>query len=399
MNTRILSFLFAGHMVNDLHQGAIPALLPFLILRHDMSYSAAAVIVFAFTGTATIMQPLFGYLSDRFGGTWTISAGVMLTSLGFALIGVAPDYGLLIAAVIVSGLGSALFHPDAAGMVNYASGEAKATAMSIFGVGGVLGFLIGPFAITAAVLAFGLKGVAITMLPASLVAVLIILQHDRLRQLRGAVGTTDQEGESCRNDNWLAFTALSLTIIGKSVIYYGLFTFIPLYWTDVLQQSQIAGAAALTVFSAGGVFGNLLGGRLADLFGHKKIVVGGCCLLIPLLPALLLVENVFVANVLIATVGALLLFTYGPTVVLGQEYLPNHIGFSSGMTLGVAFSIGGMVAPLLGNLADQEGLSTALKSIIFLPILVTAIASTLPTRRSSRKISLDGRTGQGAVKS
>ena len=108
---------------------------------------------------------------------------------------------------------------------------------------------------------------------------------------------------------------------------------IRVYWKDILGQSQMAGGMALTLFSVAGVFGNLLGGRLADKYGHTKIITLGCSLLVPSLPALLWANTVYTATPLLMLGGALLLMTYGPTIVMGQSYLPNHVGFSSGMTL------------------------------------------------------------------
>lgn len=380
MNKRILGLLSAGHLVNDLHQGALPALLPFLLLEHGLTYSTAAIIVFAFTGTSTIIQPVFGLLSDRFSRSWIIPAGIILTATGFAMIGLASSYSLLILAVIISGVGSAVFHPEAAKMVNYAGGSNKATAMSLFGVGGVLGFSIGPFIITTAVLAVGLKGAMLTLIPVFMVSAVFFLQSSQLETLQlSAKLKLDRTLKSGTMDRWLPFTLLSLTIIGKSIIYYGLFTFIPLYWTTVLGQSQMAGGLALTTFSAAGVIGNLAGGRLADHFGQRRIIVSGCLLLVPALPAFLWADNVLLATLMLFVVGALLLSTYGPTIVLGQRYLPNNIGFSSGMTLGVAFSMGGMVAPLLGHLADQRGLPAALMVVTFIPIFITLLAATLPS--------------------
>lgn len=380
MNKKMLGLLSTGHLINDLHQGAIPALLPFLILTHGLSYSKAAMIIFAFTGTATIIQPLIGYLADRFSKSWIIPAGIMLTGTGFALTGIVTSYSLLILAVILSGIGSAVFHPEAAKMVNYTGGNQKATAMSFFGVGGVLGFSIGPIIITTIVLSIGLKGVMVTMIPVVAVSFLFFLQSANLDTLRHNANVKEKGNlDFATEDRWLPFSLLSLTIVGKSIIYYGLFTFIPLYWTTVLNQSQIAGGTALTLFSVAGIFGNLTGGRLADRFGHRKVIVIGCFLLVPSLPALLWADNVLTATLMLIVVGALLLLTYGPTIILAQQYLPNNIGLSSGMTLGVAFSVGGMVAPALGYMADQQGLPTALHAIAFIPVIITFLSFTLPS--------------------
>ena len=379
MNIRMIGMLSAGHMTNDLSQGAIPALLPFLIAQHNISYSAAAGIVFAFTLTGTMVQPLFGYLADQTSKKWMLPAALLLTSSGFALIGFASNYYALIATVIFCGIGSAAFHPEAARYVNFAGGRQQATAMSIFGVGGTLGFALGPLLITTSVLHWGPTGSLVMLVPTCIAIVMLLTQACRLEHLEKTEETAVLRKESDANsDNWNAFIRLILTIIGKSILFYGLVTFIPLYWVKVLNQSETAGAAALSLFSLSGVIGNLFGGKLADRFGHVKIIIIGCALLIPCLPALAWAENVHVATLLLIPTGIFLLMTYGPTVVSGQRYLPNHIGLSSGMTLGVAFSIGGLVAPLLGSLADNYGIWFALASISFVPVVITLLAYTLP---------------------
>ena len=383
MNYRMLGMLSAGHLVNDFNQGAIPALLPFFIAKHGLSYAAAAGIVFFFTISSTLIQPLFGHLADRSSKTWIIPAGVFLAGSGLALTGLAPNYSFLVLLVLFSGVGSAAFHPEAARYVNFAGGGQKATAMSLFGVGGTLGFASGPLVITSVVLLWGLKGTLIVFIPAGITALLILFQSSRLTTLERVEKTRVLNGPSTLNkDNWGAFGRLSLTIIGKSVLFYGLITFIPLYWVKVLGQSEAAGAAALSLFLVSGVLGNLLGGWLADRFGRVRVIIIGCALLIPSLPALVWASNVHMLTLLLVPVGSFLSMTYSPTIVMGQTYLPNHIGLSSGMTLGVAFSIGGMTAPLLGMVADYHGIWYALVSIAFIPVLITGIACTLPSQES-----------------
>lgn len=379
MNIRMVGMLSAGHLANDLNQGAIAALLPFLITQNGLSYTAATGIVFAFTLTSTMVQPLFGYLADRLSYKWIIPAALFLASGGFAMIGFAPSYLALITTVVLCGIGSAAFHPEAARYINFAGGMKKATAMSIFGVGGSLGFALGPLLITTSVLHWGLQGSIVMLVPASLTILLMLTQSSSFESLGDIENVAIPHIESVpKEDNWDAFLKLTLTIVGKSIVFYGLITFIPLYWVEVLNQSETAGAAALTVFSMSGVIGTLLGGKLADRFGHVKIIILGCVCLTPCLPALAWFGNVHITTLLLIPTGAFLLMTYGPTIVSGQRYLPNHIGFSSGMTLGVAFSIGGLVAPLLGSIADHYGLWFVLASIAVIPFLILPIVFTLP---------------------
>ena len=183
MNYRTLGMLAAGHLVNDFNQGAIPALLPFLIAKHGISYAAAAGIVFSFTISATIIQPLFGHFADRYSRTWIIPTGIFIAGSGLALTGLAPNYLFLVLMVLLSGIGSAAFHPEAARYANFAGGERKATALSIFGVGGTLGFSSGPLVITSAVLFWGLRGTLVVLIPVTIVAVFIFFQLSRLTTL------------------------------------------------------------------------------------------------------------------------------------------------------------------------------------------------------------------------
>jgi FSR family fosmidomycin resistance protein-like MFS transporter len=375
MNYRMLSLLSLGHLANDINQGALPALLPFLIAKHNLTYSAAAGIMFAFTITSTVIQPLLGHLADRFNKSWLIPAGMIMAGGGLAFTGLAPSYIMIIFAVIVSGIGSAAFHPEAARHVDLYCGNRKATAMSVFGVGGNMGFSLGPFLMTSSILYLGLKGTMIMIVPVVIVAFISLTQ---LRQSTTRNASPQAVQTIVKHkDDWGAFSRLTLTIIGKSIIFYAFLTFIPLYWTTVLQQTELAGGMALTLFSVAGIFGNLLGGRLADRFGYKTIVITGCALLVPTIPAFVLTNNVYLAAILLALAGALLLLTYGPTVVMGQKYIPNHIGLSSGMTLGVAFSVGGVVTPLLGSLADAHGLRIALSAITIIPVFIMLLSFTL----------------------
>ena len=161
-------------------------------------------------------------------------------------------------------------------------------------------------------------------------------------------------------------------------IFYGLNTFIPIYWINGLHQSKATGAMALTLFAGSGILGNLLGGSLADRIGQKKVVLIGFIGLTLLLPLLISTDYVFIATLLLIPIGLMQSATYSPTIVLGQSYLPNRVGFSSGVTLGVAFAIGGGAVPIIGKIADIYGIWYAMASVACMPVLTAAISLTLP---------------------
>lgn len=387
MKYRLVTLLSAGHLVTDINQGALPALLPFLIMEYGLSFTAAAGIVFAANISSTVVQPLFGHYADRFSRPWIIPLGFFTAGLGMALIGFTSNYTWMILAAMLSGIGIAAFHPEGARRVNFAAGNQKATAMSFFGVGGFLGFAIGPLFITAAVLSWGLQGTLVLLVPVSIMVIVYLFQLPQLSALETSTKVLSK-GASKERDDWGSFGRLTLIVVIRSILFYGLITFVPLYWIHVLHQSETAGGTALTVLSVSGVIGNLLGGRLADRLGHSKVLLVGVALLIPILPMLIWISDPMIAMLLLIPIGLSLSATYSPAVILGQKYLPNRIGLSSGVTLGVAVAIGGVAVPVLGKIADHHGVWMALVSIMFLPILSSGLILTL--MRSKAQLALEG---------
>lgn len=376
----MIGLLFLGHLFTDINQGALPAMLPFLIPVHHLSYAAAAMIVFAANIASTVVQPLFGHFADRISKPFLMPVGLLLAGVGLALVGISSDYRMIILVVIISGIGIAAFHPEGARLVNYLAGEKKATAMSIFGVGGTLGFAFGPLIITTALLYWGLKGSLILIAPVCVMAFILSFQIKEFASLgRTSITKKSSPSSATGQDAWGAFTRLGLTAVGRSILFYGLNTFIPLYWINVLNQSKAAGGTALTIMATAGVIGNLMGGRLSDHFGHRLMIVASFGILTLFFPMLLWVNNIAMATILLVPIGMALSSCYSPIVILGQRYLPNHIGLASGFTLGVTISIGGMTAPLLGKIADIYGIWTALATILFVPILSAGIGLTLTT--------------------
>ncbi len=381
----MIALLSLGHMVTDINQGAVPALLPFLIAEYQLSYAAAAAIVFASTVASTVVQPLFGHLADRASSPYLMPLGIFFAGLGLGTTGIVSDYRLVLAGAMVSGIGIAAFHPDGARLVTYAAADRKASAMSIFGVGGTVGFAVGPLLVTAALLAWGLRGTLILILPVTVMAVILLATLLRERtQEKGLESGKASATPGTEPDAWGPFLRLSLAVVGRAMLFYGFNTFIPLYWINVLHRSKAAGATALAVFACSTVLGNLLGGRLADRFGHKAIILGGFLPLIPLILALVFVKDPAAALALLVPVGMGMSLTYSPMVVLGQRYLPNHIGLSSGVSLGMAIALGGVSAPILGRIGDIYGLSTTIAVMAFIPVMTAGVALTLPRPETIR---------------
>ena len=371
-----MAVLSAGHLFTDLGQGSVPALLPFLIARDHLSYAAASALVLAATISSSVIQPLFGHMSDRLSLPWLMVLGPGLGGLGIALAGVAPSYGLIFAAVLVSGVGVAAFHPEGSRFANYVSGARRASGMSLFSVGGNVGFALGPALLTPALLAFGLHGTLLVLVPTWLMAGMLIHELPRLARFRSDVvkGRVQRRSE---RDAWGPFAVLAAVIAVRSFIYFGLVTFIALYWVHDLHTGKAFGSAALVALLLGGAAGTLVGGPLADRFGRRTVLMGSM-ICIPPLVVWLLFSGPALGILFAALTGAATIATFSVTIVMGQEFLPGRLGVSAGITIGLSIGLGGVGAPLLGLLADAHGLRAVLEAIAALPVVALGLTLALP---------------------
>jgi FSR family fosmidomycin resistance protein-like MFS transporter len=369
--------LSAGHLFTDLNQGAVAALVPFLTAERGISLAAAGALVFAATVSSSIVQPLFGIFSDKKPIPALMPLGVLLAGCGMALVGVAPSYPLMLLCVVVSGLGVAAFHPEAARFANYVSGSGRARGMSFFSVGGNAGFALGPAVTTPLVLLFGLPGSLFLALPAVAMAAVLLHELPRMLTFRPVLGESEGEAEVEVPEHWWPFARMIAVVIVRSFVYFGMVAFVASYYERVLDVSPALGNTALTLMLLGGAAGTLIMGPLADRFG-RRTVLGISMLVLPPLIFCFTLVGPFFGMALLVLVGAATVGTFGVTVVMGQEYLPGRIGLAAGITMGLSIGLGGAGAPLLGFVADSAGLSFTMMIIAALPVLGLIIALTLP---------------------
>src|ERR671937_1622950 len=174
MDKRAMAALSSGHLAVDFSNGALPALLPFLVDRFDLTYTLAGVIVLASTVSSSVIQPLFGLWSDRRGAIWLLPAGVAVAGVGIALAADAPSYWAVLLLVVVPGVGVAAYHPEGSKFAAYASGARRASGMSAFSIGGNVGFALGPIVATPLVVAFGLRGGLLLAVPCLAIAAALL---------------------------------------------------------------------------------------------------------------------------------------------------------------------------------------------------------------------------------
>ncbi|MDF2504162.1 MFS transporter [Clostridium sp.] len=377
--SRYIKLLTSGHLITDIYQGALPAMLPFLITEKHLSYAAAAFLIFAANLSSSIVQPLFGIYSDKISAPWTLPLGILLGGLGIGAAGITSNYWLIAVAVAVSGVGIAAFHPEGARLANKFAGKNKATSVSTFAAGGNIGFAVGPIITTEILLLFGLKGTIILCIPAIIMSLILLSQLKSFSsKLQKVSEETVERGVVNTPDEWKPFVNLTATLLCRAIVFFGLNTFLPLYWIHVFGESERSGSMALSILIIVGAMATLIAGRVSDRVGHKKVVIAGYAALIPLLFIFINVHNVAIATALLVPIGFALYTPFSPMVVLGQKYLPNRMGLASGVTLGLAVTMGGVVSPLLGWISDNHGIHAAVSSLTIVPIIAVFLASMLP---------------------
>ncbi|WP_078901502.1 MFS transporter [Actinacidiphila yeochonensis] len=359
-----------AHAVDDLYQGLVPATVPYFVLDRHYGYVAASGLTLAATLGSSVPQPFLGVAVDRLRVGWLVGAGVALAGIGFGLSGLVPSYAATWCLIMLSGLGVAMFHPAAGKAAREAAGD-SAAAMSVFAAGGSVGFFLAPVLATPALIAWGVGTTALFIPPAVLIA-FVLLRHRR-RQ-----GAATVSAVRAGRDQWRPFAVLTSVEVVRSVAFFGVNTFIELYWIRDLHASRGLAGAALTCFLAGGVSGTLLGGRIADRLGMVRTVQIGGGLALPMLAGLVLTPGSVVPLLFAVLTGLTLNLPFAVLVKLGQDYLPTRPGTAAGVTLGLAVSVGGLLAPLLGLVADAHGPRGALAVLCVVPPIALGLGLFLP---------------------
>ncbi|WP_309050534.1 MFS transporter [Streptomyces sp.] len=374
-----LAFLTGTHAVNDLYQGAIPAMLPFLMSERHYSYAAVSGLAFAASGVSSLFQPLFGVLSDREPRTWLVPAGFLTAAFGVVAAALSSGYPATWLFVALAGVGIAAYHPPATSQARAAGGSSQ-KAMSVFAVGGTVGGSIAPALVTWVIGALGFPASPLLAVPALVMAVLWFLRGSRERRRTLAVAPAPagaRPGAAAtagRADDWRRFSHLVAVIIGWSIPFVTVTSLVALHAQRDLGQSEAAGAAVLTGYTASGAVGTLLGGWIGDRDGRMRAVRLGYLLALPTLAGIAWAPSFWVLAVSTVLFGTAMFLPFAAQVTLAQDYLPNRPGTASGLTLGLAMAAGGLCSPLFGWLADTSGLRAAFYALVGLFVVPVLLA-------------------------
>jgi FSR family fosmidomycin resistance protein-like MFS transporter len=379
MDKKALSLLSLGHMVTDINQGALPVLLPFVKEALQISYTKSGLILLLANLASSIIQPAFGHLSDRHPQGWFLPGGIFLASIAFSLTGFAWNYEVLVLLVILSGMGIASYHPEGYRTAHFFTGRRKATGMALFSVGGNLGFSLGPLMVTYVVTYWGLKGTGLFSIPGIVTVILFLFSLTWLTSPIGssALGQEGQAKSRVLSGSGLGLVLLILAVTMRSWIQVGLMTYIPFYYINYLKGDAIYAGQLVFIFLMAGAVGTLVGGPLADRWGHKNFLLISMAVTFPLIVGFLKVSGWPIA-IFLGLAGFVSVTSFSVTVVMAQEMLPQNIGVASGLMVGFAIGTGGIGVTLLGYIADLWGVPVALDAIGLMPLVGFLITCFIP---------------------
>ena len=371
--------LTVGHASVDFAQGAIPALLPYLRDEHGLSYVQVGALVLAMTVSSSLVQPLFGALSDRGGGLWILPAGIVASALGVGAIAFAPSFWAVFACVLVSGVGVAAYHPAGARAARDVARDQPAAGMSIFSVGGNAGVAAGPLLAGAAAAVFGVNGILLCAVPGLLGAAYVTralpaLAREAVAHARRAAARPAEQ------DRPRAFAMLLSQVMLRGYVYFGLLAFVPLYETQDRGRSATYGAVLLTLMLGAGAIATLCTGRIADRIGVNAVMLGATAVVPPATLLYLLDDGPLgVAGLIVS--GAGLIATFTASIVMSQAYMPSRPATAAGLSIGLSMGIGGVASVGIGAIADATGLESALLSCVGVAVVAAGVSAILPPAR------------------
>ncbi len=372
MNLRLILTLSISHLFIDVTGSALPAVMPFFKTALALNYAQIGLVIMLSNLTSSIIQPCFGYFSDRMEIKWLLPLSVVLTYGGFSLTGFAPSFGVLLLYVVVNGMGIAIYHPETFKVTHHFTGSRVATGMSLFQAGGNFGMAFGPLMVTYAMQYGGIRGTLFFIIPGAVILLVLLRCYQELTLPLGSRNRTAAKSgthaPATLAHPWRSMGFLVAAVTLRSWAHVGLITFAPFYYISILKGDPISAGRLVFAFLIGGALGTVAGGLVADRLGHKPFVSLSLIASVPLLFFFLEASGMWVF-ILIFIVGFVLISSFSVTVVMGQTLLKDRLGMASGLMLGFVIGVGGIGAGLLGLVADAWGILTVLRLIMIMPAI------------------------------
>lgn len=370
---RVLGALSFSHFINDMMQSLVLAIYPQLKGDFSLSYVQIGVITLMFQLTASLLQPLVGYYTDKHPTPRALSVGMGFTLLGLLVLAVAPNYAMVLVAAALVGTGSAIFHPESSRIARLASGGRHGFAQSIFQVGGSAGQAMGPLAAAWIIIPFGRSSVA-SFSALALMAMAVLWQVGNWYRAHRIATASRSNPAAARRPGLpsrvviIAVGVLMILVVSKSFYISSIHSYYTFYLIDKFGMTVSAAQMYLFVFLFSVAAGTVLGGLVTDRIGRKQVIwlsILGAAPFTLMLPHASL-EWTAVLTVLIGLVTAA---SFSAIIVFAQDLMPGRVGLVAGLFFGLSFGIGGLGAALLGWIADMSDIATVYQICSFIPLI------------------------------
>jgi len=380
---KIVLALTLVHFTGDFYSAFTTPLFPAFMANLNLSLTQVGLIAGINRFLAFIVQPVAGYIADRYHGRSIILGGLFMAVVFIPLSGIAPSYLPLVLFIALGSVGSSLFHPSVAGMIPLYAGNRKSFSMSVFNTGGTLAFAVGPFFITSLVSTFGLTAMPYTMGIGLLVMIYlwraVPTPASEGMASSGFIGTIKKQFGAV----WKSIFLIWLVMVIRAVVGQSFMTFMPVLLVS-RGYSLVSGGFMITLFTLAGTTSGLLSGYLADRIGSRRIFLTAHLMMAPALLVMLHLPGAWIyAGIFMA--GFFTLATLPLGVTLAQELAPGGRSMVSSLMMGLAYGLGGAMAPLVGRLADLYSVSSVLGTLAFAPLITIPLILLFPRQGADRK--------------
>lgn len=372
-----LSSLSWLHFLNDGAANYLPGVLPAVLIGLNLQVGLAGAVMSALL-IGQALQPATGWLADHIGGRTLIVIGVLGTSLGGALIGVAPSPWTLALLLLCMGAANATFHPQAMAGARFLGGSRQGSSMALYLVGGEIGRGLWPLLASLVVVHIGLRHLWLLSLP-TLISVPLLWRRLPIQPRRSATATPIHW-----QSHWAPAALLVAFSSLRALTMFGVTTFLPILWHQ-RGHSLTVGASMITVLLVVGIIGNVGGGHLADRIGRRSILFVSGLLSAALLGLFMLSSGLW-QWLLLSLLGIALFATLPLTVIIGQDLFPENRSFGSGLALGLSNGFAALMLIGLGWISDVQGPATVLWVLVGVLLLASVLCLGLPEKHPSTSV-------------